>query len=193
MSINALKASKGKSVSLMVFKWYQGRTHANSAACRIKLEEGMLTLILKSLFTAVMNVAFRDLTITLFLRNIMLCRVGTVCFYPFAIMFFLFVLFLFRLRTSASRVDTVWLCLTCPTLENSISLDPMPRRQLIGSSLLMSTRSQVRVKKKERKIDRIKKKAATWIELWKRCQQARNNSLVHRTSKYQYVMCLVCC
>lgn len=141
-SINALKASKGKSVSLMVFKWYRGRKHANSAACRIKLEEGMLTL---------MNVAFRDLTITcILLRNIMLCRVGTVCFYPFTIMFFLFVLFLFRLRMSASHVDTVWLCLTCPTLESSISLDPMPRRQLIGCSLLMSTRSQVRGKKKEK-------------------------------------------
>lgn len=166
MSINALKASKGKSVSLMVFKWYRGRTHANSAACRIKLEERMLTLILKSLFTAVMNVAFRDLTITcILLRNIMLCRVGTVCFYPFAIMF---VLFLFRLRTSASHVDTVLLCLTCPTLESSISLDPMPRRQLIGCSLLMSTRSQVRVKKK-------KTRKKDW--------QNKKGSYVHRVMK----------
>lgn len=48
-----------------------------------------------------------------------------------------------RLGTSASRVETAWLCLTCPTLESSISLDQMPGRQLIGCSRLTLTRSQV--------------------------------------------------
>lgn len=49
----------------------------------------------------------------------------------------------FRSRVNVSHVDTAWLCLTCPTLESSISLDQMPRRRLIGCSPLMSTRSQV--------------------------------------------------
>ena len=54
-----------------------------------------------------------------------------------------------RLRMSASHVDTVWQSLTCPTLESSISLDQMPRRRLIGCSLLMSTKSQVSLLQQE--------------------------------------------